>query len=89
VRGRTDDEALQAIAEQKEQRREPERRDVRIKAKQRVRKKRREHRGGQQRAVSEVDDVQDAVDQRQSKRDERIDGAGHQSVEHRGNEDDR
>ena len=83
------DEALQAIAQQEEQRREPERRDVGIEAQQLVRKKRREHRGGQQRAVGEIDDVQDAVDQRQPERNERVDGAGHQAVEHRGNEDDR
>ena len=89
VRGRADDEALQAIAQQEEQRREHDRREVGIEAEQLVRKERREHRGGQQRAVGEVDDVQDAVDQRQPERDQRVDGAGHQSVEHRGNEDDR
>ena len=50
---------------------------------------RREHRRGQQRAMGEVDDVQHAVDQRQPERDQRVDGAGHQAVEHRRNEDDR
>ena len=89
MRGRADDEALQAVAEQEEQRREADRGDVGIKAEQLVREERREHRSRQQRAVREVDDVQDAVDQRQPERDQRIDGAGHQSVEHRGNEDDR
>ena len=49
---------------------------------------RREHRGGQQRAMGEIDDVQDAVDQRQPERDQRVDRASHQSVEHRRNEDD-
>ena len=48
----------------------------------------REHRGGQQRAMGEVDDVQHAVDQRQAERDQRVDGAGHQTVEDRRNEDD-
>jgi len=53
-----------------------------------MRKECREHRGGQQRAVGEVDDVQNAVDQRQPERDQRIDRAGHQSVQHRRDEDD-
>ena len=88
VRGRADDEALQAVAEQEEQRRQPDGREIGIEAEQLVGEERREHRGGQQRAVREVDDVQHAVDQRQPERDQRIDRAGHQSVEHRRNEDD-
>jgi hypothetical protein len=39
MRGRTDDEALQAVAQQEEQRREPERRDVGIEAEQLVRER--------------------------------------------------
>ena len=89
MRGRADDEALQPVAEQEEQRREPERREIGIEAEQLVREERREHRGGQQRAMREVDDVQHAVDQRQPERDQRVDGAGHQAVEDRRNEDDR
>ena len=89
VRGRADDEALQAVAQREEQRREHDGREIGIEAEQPVREERREHRGGQQRAMGEVDDVQDAVDQRQPERDQRIDGAGHQSVEDRGNQDDR
>ena len=54
-----------------------------------MREERREQRGRQQRAMREVDDVQHAIDQRQPERDQRIDGAGHQAVEQRRNEDDR
>jgi hypothetical protein len=49
-----------------------------------MRKKRGEHRGCQQRAMGKIDDVQNAVYQRQAKCDKRIDGAVHQTVEHRG-----
>ena len=63
--------------------------EVGIEPEQPVCEERREHRGRQQRAVREIDDVQDAVDQRQPERDQRIDRAGHQSVEHRRDQDDR
>jgi hypothetical protein len=53
-----------------------------------VGEERREHGGGEQRAVGEVDDVQHAVDQRQAERDQRVDRAGQQAVEDRRNEDD-
>ena len=88
MRGGADDEALQAIAKPEEQRRQQDRRDVWIEPQETVREERREHRRGQQRAMGEVDDVQDAVDQRQPERDQRIHGAGHQSVQHRRNKDD-
>jgi hypothetical protein len=89
VRGRSDDEALQAIAQQEKQRREDHRGKIGIEPEQPVCKERRKHRGGQQRAVCEVDDVENAVDQRQPERDQGVDGAGHQSVEHRRDQDDR
>ena len=37
-----------------------------------------------QRAMGEIDDVQHAVDQRQPERDQRVDRAGHETVEDRG-----
>ena len=37
--------------------------------------------------MGEIDDVEDAVDQREAERDQRVDGAGQQAVEDRGNED--
>ena len=88
VRGRADDEALQAVAEHEKQRRQTDRGEIGIEAEPLVGEERREHRGGQQRAMGEVDDVQHAVDQRQAERDQRVDRAGHQAVEHRRNEDD-
>ena len=84
MRGRSDDETLQPIAQQEEQWCENQRRDIGIEPEQLMRKKRGEHRGCKQRAMGKIDDVQNAVYQRQAKCDKRIDGAGHQSVKHRG-----
>ena len=89
VAGRADDKALQRVAEPEKQHRQRHRREVRIEAEHLIGKERREHRRGQQRAVGEIDDVQHAVDQRQPERDQGIHGPGHQSVEHRRNEDGR
>ena len=47
----------------------------------------REHGGGEQRAVGEIDDVQHAVDQRQPERDQRIDRTGQEAVENGGDQD--
>ena len=80
-----DDEALQGVAHREEQRREHDCGEIGIEAEQPVREESREHRRGQQRAVREIDDVQHAVDQRQAERDQRVDGAGHEPVEDRGN----
>src|SRR5262249_50787877 len=63
--------------------------NVRIEPENPVRKECRKHRGGEQRAMGEIDDVQDAIDQRQPKRDEPIHRAGQEPVEDGGNEDDR
>ena len=52
-----------------------------------MREERRIERGGEQRAMGEIDDVEDAVDQREPERHQRVDGAGEQAVEDRGNED--
>src|SRR5262249_58219153 len=89
VSGGADDEALQTITEREEQRREPERCEVGIEPEQPVGKKRREHGGGEQRAMREIDDVQDTIDQRQAKRDQPIPRPGQKSVEDGGNENDR
>jgi len=89
VTGQADDKALQGVAEPEKQHRQRHRREVRIEAEQLIGKERSEHGRGQQRAVREVDDVQHAVDQRQPKRDQGIHRPGHQSVEHRRNEDGR
>ena len=70
VRGRADDEALQPVAQQEEQRRQADGRDIGIETEQLIGEERREHRRGQQRAMGEVDDVQHAVDQRQAERDQ-------------------
>ena len=76
------------IAERKECRRQQERGEIRIEPEQLEGEEGREQRRGQQRAVREIDDVQHAVDQRQPKRDQRIDRAGQQAVEDRGDQDD-
>ena len=89
VGGRTNDEALQAVTQREEQRREHHGREIRVEPEEPVREERREHGGGEQRAVREIDDVQDAVDQRQPERYEPIDRAGQEPVEDGGNEDDR
>ncbi len=89
VGGRPDHEPLQGIADKKEQGRQEHRRDVRVDPEKAVREEGREHRGGEQRPMREVDDVQHAVDQREAERDQRIDGARHQAVEQRRDEDGR
>jgi hypothetical protein len=89
MRRRTDDEALQTVANDEEQRREHESRQVRIDPKKPLGEERRKHCGGEQRAVREVDDVQHAVDQRQPQRDECVDRAGHEAIEDGGNQEDR
>ena len=89
VAGRADDKALQGITEPEKQRRQRHRCEVRVEAKHFISKERGEHGRGQQRTVGEVDDVQHAVDQRQPERDQSIHCPGHQSVEHRRNEDGR
>jgi len=66
MRGRPDDEALQAIAQNEERRRKQEDRQIGIEPQQPMRKERREQCGGEKGAVREVDDVQDAVDQRKT-----------------------
>ncbi len=87
MRGRADDQALQPIAKRKEERCENERREIGIEPEQRVRKERGEHRRREQRAMGEIDDVQDAVDERQSERHERVDGAGQEPIENGGKND--
>src|SRR6266568_3813540 len=77
------------ITKREEQRREPDGREVGIEPEETVREERREHGGGEQRAVRKIDDVQDAVDQRQPECDEPIDRAGQEPVEDGRNEDDR
>src|SRR5262249_22200984 len=89
VRGRADDEALQAVSEHEEQRCEHDGREVGVEPEPSVREERREHGGGEQRAMREIDDVKNAVDQREPERDEPIDRAGQEPVEDGGNEDDR
>ena len=84
----TDDETLQAIAEREECRRDQEDGNIRIEPEFLVGEECRKQRRAQQRAMGEVDDVQHAVDQRQSQRHQRIDRAGHQSVEDRGEQDE-
>jgi hypothetical protein len=46
-----------------------------------VGEERREQGGGEQRAVREVDDVEDAIDQGETERHQGIDGAGQDAVE--------
>ena len=88
MRRRADDEALQGIAEREEYRREQEHGDVRIEPQQAIGEESGEQGRGQHRAMREIDDVQHAVDQRQPERDQRIDRAGQQTVEDRGDQDD-
>ena len=80
--GRLDDEALQHVAQREEDRHQHEDRDVGIDAAERVEKERRVQRQHEQAAVREVDDVQHAIDQRQAERDERVDRAHRQPVQH-------
>src|SRR5262249_54573470 len=87
--GRADDEALQAVAEREEQRGEDHGRNVRIEPEQAVGEERREHGGAQERAMGEVDDVQDAVDQGEAERHQRVDRAGEKPVEDGRNQDGR
>ena len=79
---------MQDIAQREKCRREQEDCNVRIKAQKAKGKESREHGGAQQRAMREINDVKHAVDQRQSKRNQRIDCADQQAVEDRGDEDD-
>ena len=88
VRGRTDDETLQRVAKDEERRRQQEGGNIGVEPERMKGEEDREHGGTQQRAVREIDDVQHAVDQRQPERDKRIDRAGQQAVEDRGNQDD-
>jgi hypothetical protein len=85
--GGADNEALQRVAQQIEKRAQYDGGGIGIEPEQPVGKKRRKHRGGEQRAVGEIDDVQHAIDQREPERDEGVDGAGHQSVKYRRNDD--
>jgi hypothetical protein len=81
MRRRPDHKALHAIAERKECRRDQKRGEIGVKPEFLEGEEGREQRGAQQRAMGEGDDVQHAVDQRQPKRDQRIDRAGHQAVD--------
>ena len=87
VAGAVDHEALQGVAQQEHARHHQREGRVGIDAQallQQVHGVQRHHEGG---PVGEVDDVQHAVDQRQSQRDQRVYRAGRQAVEHRGKED--
>ena len=89
VRGRTDDEALQRIADAKKGRRQQEDGEIRIDAERPIGEVGSKHGSGEQRAVGEIDDVKHAVDQRQAERDQRIDRAGQQTVDDGGSQDGR
>src|SRR5262249_19150221 len=80
VRGWANNETLQRITKPEEQRCQPYRRQIRIEAEQRVAKEGREHRSSQQRAMGKINNMQDAVDQREPERNERVNRARHQSV---------
>ena len=84
--GRANHQALQRVAEAEEDQRQRDDRDIGIDAGLK-REVDREHRRTQDRAMGEIDDVQHAIDQRQPDRDQRIDRAGHQAVEHGGSQD--
>ncbi len=87
MRGGTDDEALQHIAEREKERCERKHGKIRIEAEFLIAQERCEQGGAQKRAMGEIDDVQHAVDQRQPERDKRVHGAGQEPVEDRGDQD--
>ena len=62
VRGRTDDEALQAVAQHEEHRGEHNGREIRVEPEEPMREESGKHCGSEQRAMRKIDDVQDAVD---------------------------
>jgi len=81
VRGWADEETLQAIAEHKEERGENEGGEIGIEPEQRVCEERSEHRRREQRTMREIDDVENAVDEREPERHERVDGASQEPIE--------
>ena len=87
MRSRTDEEALQGIAEHEKYGRKQEDGDVRIKAQQPKGEERGEQGRTQQRAMRKIDDVEHAVDQRQPESNKGIDRADQQTVEDRRNQD--
>lgn len=87
VRRRTDDKTLQPIAKHEKERRQQKQRHVRVEPEQLEREEHGEQRRTQKRAMRKIDDVEDAIDQRQPKRDKRIDRAHQQTVEDGRNED--
>ena len=66
MRGRTDDETLQRVAKPEKNRRQQENRDIGVEAQQPESEKSGEQGRAQHRAMGEIDDMQHAVDQRQS-----------------------
>src|SRR4029078_1802900 len=79
-------EALQPVAKHEKKRRQQEQRHVRVEPEQLEREERGEQCRAQQSAMCEVDDVEDAIDQRQPERDKRVDRAHQQAVEDGRNE---
>ena len=89
VRGWSDHAALQTVAYNKEQRSKDQRRNIGIKPEQSVGEECREHGRGEQRTMGKVDDVQNAVDQREPERHQRVERAGEEPIEHRWNKNAR
>ena len=83
-----DEGAIEQVSEGKGARGDDGQRDIGVEP-QRLspEEKHRVHRQHEQAAVREVDDVQDAVDQREPDGDEHVDAAGHQAVDQPGEKD--
>ena len=78
---------MEPIADQEERRNEDRQGEVGIDAELRLQEIRAVERQHQQAAVGEVDDVQHAVDQREPERDQRVDRADGEAVQHGRHED--
>jgi hypothetical protein len=85
--GPGDQPALQAVAKREHQRRHDQQRDIGIKPQEPPQEIDGIEPHHQQRPMGEVDDVQDAVDQRQPQRDQRIERARRHPVQDRGPKD--
>ena len=81
--GAVDHDPLQAVAEREHRRHDKRQRQVRVDAGAVLEKVDRVKRHHQRRAVREVDDVQDAVDQGQAERDQCVHGACRHAVQER------
>ena len=81
---RLDDEALQAITENEKSGHQDQYRHIRIDASQGIKKESRIERQHQQAAMRKIDDVQHAIDQRQSERDEGVNRPRRHSIQHGG-----